>query len=319
MIAACTIGEGDYHYGVAALANSLFAHGYTGILSVGWRGPLPPWMSQTRANSRGVFNLNGVQIKFVNLNTDWMLANYKPLFMQEVLKDQNSEVGGVAYFDPDIVVECPWNRFEDWINNGIAVCRDNCFPVVSKNHWLRRRWLELLRQEKKDVSNFTESYFNSGFVGVSNDNRCVLEDWANLIEVSVKHGVDLTKFKQGDRWWHLQVPDQDLLNVALMLHPDEICELGTEGMSFSPGWKVLAHAVDNPKPWRRRYLSHFIRTGQSISFAHKQFWYYSQHGPIRAFSKTKSWLHLSDLRLASLLSRLLMTMLILSAHNSCHH
>jgi hypothetical protein len=84
--AVCTLFEGDYHYGVGALANSLYACGFRGKIYAGYRGPLPPWVAAPKElNGFTEFHeVEGLTLCFIPLTTNIHFANYKPDFMLEV-------------------------------------------------------------------------------------------------------------------------------------------------------------------------------------------------------------------------------------------
>ncbi len=49
----CTLYEGDYHKGVAVLINTIVNGGFTGLFWVGYRGDLPPWVTQLQVACGG--------------------------------------------------------------------------------------------------------------------------------------------------------------------------------------------------------------------------------------------------------------------------
>jgi hypothetical protein len=120
----CTLFEGDYHYGVAALANSLFRYGYRGVIHVGYRGLLPNWMRKFEIGENCSIT-EGLEFRLYPLDTPWHLANYKPLFIKSIFASAPS-LEAVFYFDPDIVIKCQWTYYEEWVRERHVPGRGNC-------------------------------------------------------------------------------------------------------------------------------------------------------------------------------------------------
>src|SRR5262245_19087110 len=102
----CTLFEGSFHYGLAALINSLHAQGFRGKIYAGYRGTLPPWVSAlTALESKSEYAIaDQLVVTFLPLETEMHLTNYKPTFLSELWSSQCASAKKLFYFDPDIVV-----------------------------------------------------------------------------------------------------------------------------------------------------------------------------------------------------------------------
>jgi hypothetical protein len=300
----CTLGEGDYHHGVAALLNSLVRNGFTGVFAIGWRGAPPPWLESLERHPEGGWRVGAVRVRLESLDTPWLLAHVKPCFLLDLLDRLEPQAGTVWYADPDIVVDAPWTFFERWVGQGVAVCEDNCFAKLAPHHFLRRAWSSFARERLGlELDPVMIGGFNSGFVGVRREDRGFLATWGRAIDEMSGLGISLQTLKQGSRHEPFHVPDQDTFNVAAIAHSTRISSLGPEGMGFAPGMSVLWHAADAPKPWRRNDLYELLRHGRGVGNVHRRFWHYAD-GPVRSWTDDElRWRRLRQ-QIAVVLSRL---------------
>lgn len=288
--AVCTIFEGHYHYGVAALSNSLYIHGYRGDIYAGYRGQLPFWASSALNNSaigwsgcKSMEIITGLWIHFLPITVDSHLAHHKPDFMLQLLEGPAKGNNGIVYFDPDIVIRCKWGFYEKWITYGVALVHEVVSNDMPPTHPSRKEWEKVIEFYKKGVVNKLYSYLNCGFCGVEQKYIEFLKVWSDIIKIAVReYGLDPAEFASFDRtnvFWSI---DQDAFNIAAMCCSSPLSEIGSEGMDFvEAGW-TMSHATGTPKPWKKIFLMSFL-DGKPPSRAEKAFWMYVD-GPVKMFN-----------------------------------
>ena len=280
----CTLFEGDYHFGLAALINSLVSNGFQGCIAVGYRGSLPPWTNQlTFLGSNGDYTVcPGVRLTFILLDTPLHFANFKPAFMQHLLHDHPA-CKCIWYFDPDIVIRCSWSFYVRWVQHGIALCED-VNGTLPENHPLRCNWIELASASGLENPAPLREYYNSGFIGVPASCTGFLEIWQAAMRIAESEGFNPCTFTIES--WTRSDPffrgDQDALNIAAMYSRYPLTTIGPEGMDFAPGGFTMFHAVASPKPWRKNMLLSALG-GFPPSASDKAFLAHSS-SPIRSYS-----------------------------------
>lgn len=290
----CTLYEGHYHHGVAALSNSLYKKGFRGSVYVGYRGGLPPWAIHAYDNQylnwQGTKTLavaDGLDLHFLPVVTNFHLANFKPDFMLQLWETIPNEVEAMFYFDPDITLKCHWDFIEKWSQFGVTLVHEIVGNDMPHTHPKRGMWNEIIIKSDKEVKRQINNYFNSGFCGVTKANIEFLKTWSTIIHISSEYfGFKINHFSDYVEPWSLfPSGDQDAMNIATMCSNSDISEFGPEGMDFTYGGWLMSHSTCQPKPWKINLFNKFIN-GRSISMAEKNYWE-NVNGVINSYSKNK--------------------------------
>src|SRR5580658_22604 len=94
----CTLYEGDYHFGLAALINSIVRGGFRGLFWVGYRGELPPWTAQLQRRPDGLYQVGEALLGFELINRSGHFTQFKPEFMSTII-DRRIVRKYLWYFD----------------------------------------------------------------------------------------------------------------------------------------------------------------------------------------------------------------------------
>lgn len=310
-IAICTLFEGNYHHGVGALSNSLYRNGYRGVIYAGFRGKLPVWAKNAKSfdvlyhsfESIKIFSpIEGIDIYFIELKIESHFAHYKPDFMLELMSGLGKDCNGIVYFDPDIVVKCKWNFFENWLENGIAIIQEITGNIMPVNHPTRFLWSKVIAAAGENVINKVSNYYNCGFCGILNKDKEFLLLWSKFIQIAIdKFGQNPFEFINNDRTSTFWSIDQDTFNMAVMSTKNRVSDMGPEAMDFLHGGFTLSHAVGNPKPWEKNFILHSVN-GVAPSLADKGFWQYEGY-PIGSFGIRRKKYTLITIKIASFIGR----------------
>ena len=305
----CTLFEGHYHYGVAALINSLSKHGFKGDFYAGYRGALPPWAQGKKSDIFGwkdcttVRVSNDVQVHFLPLNTNYHFCNYKPDFVIELRNYLDENVSGVFYFDPDIVIKCRWSFYEEWLKIGVPLVHEITNNDMPTSHPVRKMWTKMINDQGLEVKTDLRSYLNSGFWAVKKNDIQFAQLFKKFVEVSeTDYKMNLTDFSfELDRTNPFFAKDQDAFNIAAMCTDVELSEYGPEGMDLVLGGMLMSHAIGTPKPWKKPYFKHFLN-GSPPTMADKEYWS-NANSTIKLYSGTFLKMRKAELKITSFLGR----------------
>lgn len=288
----CTLFEGDYHFGVAALCNSLHNQGYKGEIFAGYKGNLPFWAKDALPNQIAEWENSstlevcpGLYLHFLPINTNYHLTNYKPNFMISLMHGPALKKNKLFYFDPDIIITQPWYLYEDWVTYGITLCEDINSPL-SKFHPKRLAWKDYYNSLGIKLKYKGPEYANGGFIGVTRDNINFLNMWQQLQEMisSIIGGLSSSCFSSNNLPYAFNRTDQDTLNCAVERWNGRVSFIGKDGMGFNPGMAYMAHALGQPKPWVWNVFYQAL-TGIPPKYSVREYWK-SVEGPILTHSKT---------------------------------
>ncbi|MEO6734253.1 MAG: hypothetical protein ABIN01_23735 [Ferruginibacter sp.] len=294
--------DGKYHFGLAALINSLVKSDFKGIINAACRDVLPPWVNQLKLIDNNSYRVaNDVIIHFEMIETEMNLAFYKPYFILKTFQDYPL-ANKIFYFDVDIVVNAPWNFFTNWLDNQVCLCLDSSFEYVHSNHPWRKDWKKLANVPA-DFPSTETAYVNSGFIGLSRESIHLIEKWMMLTDRFAELGGSLKEFFQDG---HISYKgDQDLLNAAITVSPEiKLSLIGKEGMGFTQPAYLMTHVTAKDKPWDKNYMKHLFKAGHKPSYSEKNFFNYCR-SPINLFPEVTLRAKRVNLFLATVFGRLI--------------
>ena len=312
--AVCTLFEGSYHFGLAALVNSLHRAGFRGEVLAGHRGAMPPWAGAAEPapldgwpDARSLKVAEGLTLVFLSLDTDYHLTNYKADFMLALLDGPARDADALFYLDPDICVVQPWRYFIEWVSCGVALCEDVNSPLP-ENHPRRVGWRRYYAQHGVFLRFRAAQHVNGGFVGVHRNDRAFLLSWKQTMDLMAAEIGSLSLALTSIAAYRstgfadcFDRTDQDALNAAVEATAQSVSVIGQEAMAFKAGSALLPHAIGGPKPWQANYLRAAL-AGVPPSPAHKAYWAHVD-GPISPYTTKALSRKRLALKLASAIGR----------------
>lgn len=315
--AVCTLFEGHYHFGLAALTNSLYHQGYRGAIYAGYRGDLPEWAIPAKENNS--LNWPGATtyeaapdliLHFLPLNTEYHLTNYKPDFMINLWDGPARGSKNMFFFDPDIVITSEWSFLEEWLGGcGVSLCEDINSPL-GENHPRRIAWRNYFGSRGINLLFKDSIYANGGFLGVNKENEKFLILWKEIQETMAPAIGGLNRSaisgnKVADEARKPYAPfmktDQDALNATVEAWNGKVSFIGHEGMDFKPGESLMPHAIGPHKPWQINPLLQIMR-GFPPRRVEKEYWNFA-NGVILPHSKSRVSRRKVYLKIAAFISR----------------
>lgn len=299
----CTLYQKEYNYGVAALLNSLFKSGYAGEFYIGFNESLPSWTLQLEKVSPYVYSINNqIIVHFLVVEQNMHYGYYKPFFINHLQTTYNLDK--IYYFDPDICTIAKWDFFDNWVNSGISLCADNCYPYLASHHPWRDKWRLRFGFNKQVLINESLTFYvNSGFVGLSKADDAIIETWMSVTKAYSDAGGNVKEFEKAP--FRDIKGDQDLLNAAITISPSlRYSVIGREAMGFEDPAYIMAHAINGIKPWKRKFTQELIFKNMKPTTAEKLY-IENCNSPIKVFSNVKKAIKRIDIKLASALNRFL--------------
>jgi hypothetical protein len=312
----CSVFEGHYHKGVAALVNSLYAAGYEGTVWLGYKGALPPW-AVIAATENGVDVMHvreNLTLRFIKFPPTAFLPYCKPDFMLELLEKYAPKAEHIFYLDCDIVVKCDFSYFEEWVTYGITLCEDVNSPLPV-SHPLRHQWAQHFKKHNIEVRRNNSQYVNGGFIGLSRAAKGFLDTWRHIQNLVLE---DMQRIKADlhashkpdkmsglkDRTYMFYRTDQDALNIAKDVTDETLSIVDGKEMDFGGFGFIMSHAESKSKPWEKNWLAHVIKKGHRPGATDRIFMNHTQN-PINIYASSERMLRKMHLKLAVAIARII--------------